>query len=154
MNISIITVGKRSSGQINALCNEYEKRFSSIHRLEWYLVDAAIGRMEVQERRKRESDKIIEQIKSTDYIVLLDEKGAQINNSETAELFQKSQLLNKKIVLVIGGAFGVSQELYDRADYVWSLSKLVFPHEIIRLILVEQLYRTFSIMSGLPYHHE
>ena len=98
--------------------------------------------------------RILEKIKPSDFVILLDERGKNISSPELAKMLLNGFVNSQNFVIIIGGAFGVSEELRKRANFVWSLSKLVFPHQIVRLILVEQIYRAQEISSGGKYHHE
>lgn len=89
-----------------------------------------------------------------DFVILLDETGKELSSPELAQFIEKRCMdSGKRVVFVIGGAYGVSQEIKDRADFTWSLSKLVFPHEIVRIVLAEQIYRACTIMRNEKYHH-
>lgn len=89
-----------------------------------------------------------------DFVILLDEHGKELSSPELAQFIEKRCMdSGKRIVFVIGGAYGVEQSVKDRADFTWSLSKLVFPHELVRLILAEQIYRACTIIKNESYHH-
>lgn len=89
-----------------------------------------------------------------DFVVLLDETGKELSSPELAQFIEKRCMdSGKRIVFIIGGAYGVEQQVKDRADFIWSLSKLVFPHELVRLILAEQIYRACTIIKNESYHH-
>jgi 23S rRNA (pseudouridine1915-N3)-methyltransferase len=101
-----------------------------------------------------EESLILKRLQPHHHLILLDERGKQLTSPEWAAGFQ--QLMNsstKTLVLLIGGAYGVSEAVRNRADKVWSLSRLVFPHQLVRLIVAEQVYRAFSILNNAPYHH-
>lgn len=94
-------------------------------------------------------------LKEDDYLILLDEKGKMISSEELAALLNKMKDTGTKTaIILIGGAFGVSDAILKRANFVWSLSKLVFPHQIVRLILAEQVYRAYTILNNGKYHHQ
>ncbi len=154
MKIVIISVGRKSGPEITSLCQEYEKRLANKHQIIWQFVEPETGKMTRNEQRQRESTRIIDKIPDDYLVVLMDEAGKQINNIALGKEFDKWRQLPQPIVIVIGGAFGVSKNLQQRADFVWSLSKLVFPHEIVRLVLTEQIYRIQTILDNQPYHHE
>jgi 23S rRNA (pseudouridine1915-N3)-methyltransferase len=104
--------------------------------------------------KKKEGETIIDFLQKEDYLVLLDEKGKQLTSEELAGfLQQRANESNRTIVFLIGGAYGVSDAVKKRANYQWSLSKLVFPHQLVRLILAEQVYRACSINRNEKYHH-
>lgn len=106
-------------------------------------------------QKEAEGMRILEQIQTSDHLVLLDERGREYTSRQFAGFIDKKvQTVAKNLVFVIGGPYGFSQAVYNRADALLSLSKMTFPHELIRLFFVEQLYRAFSITANLPYHHD
>ena len=121
----------------------------------WQLVETKTnGSMTPHEIKENESKLLLSKLNSEDKVILLDETGTELNSVEHADALHKHlNKATKQLVFVIGGAYGVSDELKKRADFVWSLSPLVFPHQLVRLILVEQLYRAFTILAGEKYHH-
>lgn len=146
MKLLIISPGKAHSPELRDAIAEYEKRLSSALPVEW--VFPAVGDME------SEGQAILKLIKPYDAVILLDERGADISSPQLAELLDTN--LNagtKRFVFIIGGAFGVNEEVRMRANKVLRLSALVFPHMLVRLILIEQLYRAHSIRTGGKYHH-
>ena len=106
-----------------------------------------------EEVKNREGDQIIKSFKPTDFVVLLDEKGKEFNSTEFAEYIQKKMNSGKDLIFVIGGAYGFSKPVYAKAGEIISLSRMTFSHQLVRLILAEQLYRAFTIIRGEPYHH-
>ena len=91
--------------------------------------------------------------KPSEYVILLDERGEIISSPELSNKLEKAFVSGKSVTIIIGGAYGVSQDIRDKADFVWSISKLVFPHELMRVILSEQIYRAYEIAKGGKYHH-
>jgi 23S rRNA (pseudouridine1915-N3)-methyltransferase len=111
--------------------------------------------MPVQEQKSKEATKIIQFLTDDDYVILLDEKGKELRTMEFSGALEKMFFLPKKrLVFIIGGPWGFSEEVYKRADYKLSLSKMTFSHQMVRLLFLEQLYRVFTIIKGEPYHHE
>ena len=107
------------------------------------------------QQKEKEADLLQNKINSGDYVILLDEKGKQLNSVRFAQDLQ--ELMNqshKQIIFVVGGPYGFSEEIYQRANRKISLSEMTFTHQMVRLFLIEQLYRAFSILQGKPYHHE
>lgn len=153
MQIVILSVGKKSEQTIESLINDYEKRLGREHQITWQFVPGSRSTDEVTCRRE-ESEALSKYVKETDSVVLLDERGKQFDNKSFAEVFEGFAARQGRVVLVIGGAYGVTDEFRQTANVVWSLSNLVFPHRLIRLIVMEQLYRTIMITKGHPYHHE
>lgn len=146
MKIRIVTVGKASEPAIAPLVAEYEKRLSRWAEIQWQYIPH--GR-----DADHESDQILRGLRDNELVILLDERGVMIANEELVEKLETWLSSGKQLVFVIGGAFGVSPALRDRANYVWSFSKQVFPHQLMRVLLAEQLYRTFSLRAGGKYHH-
>jgi 23S rRNA (pseudouridine1915-N3)-methyltransferase len=110
--------------------------------------------MSTNEIKNKEGQLILAKVQPTDVLILLDENGKMYNSIEFASFFEKKMIHGKtSIVFVIGGAFGFSKEVYDRANELISLSKMTFSHQIIRMIFLEQLYRSFTILKGEKYHH-
>lgn len=145
MQIRCITVGKASEPAVQTLQDEYAKRLGRWARLQWQLVphqDAA-----------QESARIMRLIKPQDFVILLDERGQQATTETMAQQLDTWLGSARPLVFVIGGAFGVDDDVRSRADYVWALSQLVFPHQLVRVLLSEQLYRMFSVRDGGKYHH-
>jgi len=107
------------------------------------------------EQKIREGKKILQLIRKDDYIILLDERGREFNSFEFAAWFEKCLMLpGKRIVFITGGPWGFSDEVYAAADFMLALSRLTLPHQMVRLLFLEQLYRAFTIMRGESYHHE
>lgn len=157
MKISLLAVGRTDSTAIEGLIGEYEKRlkrFADFSREE--LPDVKNARsLSEKEQKAREGTDILSRIKPSDHVLLLDERGKQFSSPEFAESIQKH--LNsgiKNLIFVIGGPYGFSEEVYQRANGLISLSKMTFSHQMVRLFFTEQLYRAFAILNGLPYHHQ
>lgn len=149
MVIKIIAVGPRHDPQLTGKLDEYEKRLS--YSLNWQLL--AYSKAQGDTARRAESAQIMSKISERDLVVLLDETGLQLTSDALTDKLMTWQSSGRQLVFVVGGAYGVDDSLKARADFSWSLSLLVFPHQLVRLILVEQLYRASAITSGHPYHH-
>ncbi len=148
MHIKIITIGKKSPLNLLEQIKSYEKRLDSNIKVSWILISH--GNSDPNTSKHQESETTLSKIKDSDFVILLDENGQQIDNLQLSNLlFQE----NREICLIIGGSYGVSQNVIDRADFIWSISKLVLPHMLVRLILAEQIYRSFAIHTSHPYHH-
>jgi len=104
--------------------------------------------------KKNEGELLMKKISTTDFLVLLDENGKEFHSKDFAAFIQKQSLHQASLTFVIGGAYGFSKDIYERANAKISLSKMTFSHQLIRLIFAEQLYRAFTIIKGEPYHHE
>jgi len=111
--------------------------------------------MSEMDLKKREGEMILSWLKPQDFFVALDQSGKELSSEQLAEFIQaRANESAKNLVFVIGGAFGLDAKILQKADYKWSLSKLTFPHQLVRLILVEQVYRACTIMRNEKYHHK
>lgn len=158
MKINIIYIAKKS-GNYEEKISEYTKRISKYSDLEHTRLESVentdSNTKTNESKILKESEKIMGKIKPSDYVILLDETGSDLNSLEFAALLDDRQNDSvKRLVIIIGGAYGVSKEVSDRANYVMRLGKMVWPHELVRLMMSEQLYRAFSILADLPYHHK
>lgn len=156
MKIEIISVGKKHDPSLVHYLHEFEKRIKSDFELTWMIFPSEDDKNKAVQIKK-ESEKIMENLNKAknSFLILLDETGKEKSTTELAEIFrQKMETGIEKIIFIIGGAFGVSEEVKARANLVLSLSKLVFPHQLVRVILVEQIYRCISILKNGKYHHE
>ena len=142
--IRIIAGGKKNSGWIFEGVNEYEKRLKKPFDVKWEIFE--------EDKLNRFLEKW--EFSGRDFVFLLDERGKNISSIELAEKLNEKFVEGKNIVIIIGGAFGVSEKVRERADFVWSFSKLVFPHMLARVMLAEQIYRAQEIIVGGKYHHE
>lgn len=149
--ITVITVGKKHEDWIVPGLERYQKRLRKPFNVEWVLLPHS--RFEGMEAREEESQAIFSRLNGSDYVVLLDETGTNIDSPVLSGKLEAAFNAAKSVIIVIGGAYGVNATLMDRADFIWSLSKLVFPHQLVRLILTEQLYRAQEIERGGGYHH-
>ena len=148
----IIAIGKKHEKWVSSGIELFEKRLKKPFDLKWDILPHS--NFAEEKAREEETQRILAKIKPSDFVILLDERGKNISSPELAKMLSNGFVNSQNFVIVIGGAFGVSEELRQRANFVWSLSKLVFPHQIVRLILVEQIYRAQEISSGGKYHHE
>ena len=157
MKIALLLTGKTTDKHIAEIADLYSHRIKKYSGFEIItLPDIKNARnMPVREQKIKEAVRIIQSISDDDYIILLDERGKELRTLEFSGVLEKMFLLPKKrIVFVIGGPWGFSEEIYGRADFKISLSKMTFPHQLVRLLFLEQLYRVFTIIKGEPYHHE
>ena len=157
MKIAFLQTGKTNEKYVADGIEIYTERIRKSCGLEIITVpDIRNARnMTGQEIREKEGRKILEQIRETDYVTLLDERGKEFRTIEFASWMENRLMQSgKRLLFVTGGAWGFSEEVYTRADMKISLSKMTFPHQLVRLIFFEQLYRAFSIIRGYPYHQE
>ena len=148
MKHTIISVGGRHDADIAQRISRYEKRLAQIAPIEWQLLPHAKG--SESEVRQRESEQIRQRLKAGSFVILLDERGQEYDSPGLAAVIEKAA---RDITWIIGGAYGVDETLLDQADVVLSLSKMIFPHQLVRAMLVEQIYRCEMIRRGHPYHH-
>ena len=157
MNIELIVVGKTDMKEVEALVAMYAKRLN--HYVRFAITTIADVRntkkLSEAEQKRLEGEAILRQLTDADYVLLLDERGAELRSVEFAELLQRRMSAGtKRLVFIIGGPYGFSEAVYQRANSKLSLSKMTFSHQIVRAIFTEQLYRAFTILKNEPYHHE
>lgn len=149
--IRILAVGKKHEEWVQSGIERYQKRLRAPFDIEWVLLPHSS--LEDMQARKEESERLLGRLHSTDYVLLLDETGKMHDSPAFSQLLDGAQASGKSIVCIIGGAYGVDDRVQNRADGVLSLSPMVFPHQMVRLILTEQLYRSQEIARGGKYHH-
>ena len=149
--MKIITVGKKPPRWLAEPLDDYSRRLQAVWRPEWVLIHHS-PQNSPETAKNAESEQILARIKPDDYVILLDETGQLLSSPELAAKLETQA--GRSVVCIIGGAYGVNQAVKQRANLIWSLSKLVFPHQIVRLILIEQLYRAQCIINHHPYHHQ
>jgi len=157
MKISLIQTGKTSDIHVSELAELYANRIKKYSPFEIITIpDIKNTRnMPLQEQKEKEASKMSQLISPDDWVVLLDEKGKELKTIEFSVALEKMFFLPKKrILFLIGGPWGFAESIYARADFKLSLSKMTFPHQLVRLLFLEQLYRAFTIIKGEPYHHE
>ena len=152
MPLHIITVGKKHESWVSEGIERYQKRLKAPFSLEWVLLPHSS--LEGLSARQEESQRILSRLDAYDYVILLDERGKLIDSPIVSQLLEERLNSSQKIALVIGGAYGVNDEIRQRVNFTWSFSPLVFPHQLVRLLLVEQIYRAQEIARGGSYHHD
>lgn len=156
MKIVLMSVGKTNEPYVKQGVEEFTKRLNKYFPTEWTIIAppknaASLGENEL---KLQEGKLILSGVQPEDYLVLLDERGKQFSSPQLAYFIQqRANESAKRLVFLIGGAFGVSEEIFKRAGHVWSLSALVFPHMLVRLMLSEQIYRACTILRNEKYHH-
>ena len=157
MKFQFWTVGKDHEPYVKDGILQFTKRIGNYYPVQWNIIPSPKNAAMLSEMdlKKKEGETILDFLAKDDYLVLLDEWGKQLRSEELASFIQqRANESAKNIVFLIGGAFGVSEAVQQRANYTWSLSKLVFPHQLVRLILAEQVYRACSINRNEKYHHQ
>lgn len=154
MKIILLAVGNKMPNWVTTAFNDYQKRFPSEMKLE--LVEIAPvkrnGKNSDQKSKELEGKLILEALPKKAYLIALDERGKQYTSIELSDKVGKWQSLGMDVVLIVGGPNGLTDEIRDKANELWSLSKLTLPHPLVRVFLAETIYRGYSIFANLPYH--
>ncbi len=157
MKISLWTIGKTNEAYVKEGIEDFTKRISRYYPVEWNIIPvpknaAMLSEMDL---RKKEAEVILQWLRPDDYLVALDENGKQVSSEGLAQFLQtRSNESVKNLVFLIGGAFGIDEQILKKAKFKWSLSALTFPHQLVRLILAEQIYRACTILRNEKYHHK
>jgi len=152
MPLKVIAVGKKHESWVTEGIERYQKRLRAPFLTEWVLLPHSS--LEGDRARQEESERIISRLTTYDYVVLLDERGKTVDSPALSRLLIEHLEASESVVLIIGGAYGVDETIHARANFIWSLSPLVFPHQLVRLLVAEQVYRAQQIGRGSSYHHE
>jgi 23S rRNA (pseudouridine1915-N3)-methyltransferase len=157
MQIRLIAVGKTDHAAIQSLVEEYSKRLGFYIKFELEIIPDLKNSKNLSEssQKEKEGELILKKVQTSDELVLLDEQGKQYSSVDFSEYLQKKMNAGlKQLIFVIGGPYGFSEEVYQRANGKISLSKMTFSHQMVRVFFVEQLYRAFTILKNEPYHHQ
>lgn len=153
MKIKLVVVGKIKEQELQKLMNEYLKQMKKYCTMEIIELADESNKLDKNKVLEKEGHKIIEQLDDDYYKVLLDIHGKQITSIQLKELMEDNSIYKGgQIIFVIGGSYGVSELVKTKIDYKLSFSKMTFPHQLFRLMLIEQIYRAFKIMKNEPYH--
>ncbi|MBR2809599.1 MAG: 23S rRNA (pseudouridine(1915)-N(3))-methyltransferase RlmH [Erysipelotrichaceae bacterium] len=151
--IKIVAAGKIKDSNLKALCDDYQKRISRYSKIEVIEVrDENLETGDEDKIKKSEGERILKQVKSDDYVILLDLRGSELDSVAFANKLQGLIDSSRNITFIIGGSIGVSDDVLNRADYLLKLGKMTFLHQMSRLIILEQIYRGFKIMHHETYH--
>lgn len=156
MKIQLWSVGKPHELYVKVGIEDFSKRIGNYFPVQWQIIPAPKQAATLAEPalKKAEAQTILPLLEKDDYLILLDERGKQFSSPELAEILQKrANESTRNLIFLIGGAFGVDESITKRANLSWSLSKLVFPHMLVRLLLAEQIYRACTILRNEKYHH-
>jgi 23S rRNA (pseudouridine1915-N3)-methyltransferase len=153
VKLAFYSIGKTNHKYLNEGISFYTKRIN--HFMPFEVTELKIPKTKSKtEALETEKDVTLKNINESDYLILLDEKGKEMSSTDFSVFLQKRFLtLPNKIIFLAGGAYGFHQELYKRANDKIALSKMTFPHDLVRLVFLEQLYRAFTILKNTPYHH-
>lgn len=157
MKIHLWAIGKNHEPYVKAGVEEFTGRIDKYFKVEWNIIPVPknAGMMSEMDLKKKEGEIILDWLQKDDYLVALDERGKQMSSVKLAQFLQsRANESTRRIVFLIGGAFGLDDAVLKRANSKWSLSELTFPHQLVRLILAEQVYRACTILRNEKYHHE
>lgn len=157
MKIQLLVVGKTNASYLKEGISEYEKRLKHYFPFELKELPELKNARKLREDQIKvaEGELLLKQLNNADHVLLLDEHGKQFRSKEFAQFVQqKANSGLKQVVLIVGGAYGFSDAVYQRANGKISLSKMTFSHQMVRLFAIEQIYRAMTILRGEPYHHE
>jgi len=157
MKLHFWSIGKNNDAYVKDGIDDFTKRISKYYPVEWTIIPVPknAAMMSEMDLKKKEGEIVMEWLAKDDYLVALDEHGKQLGSEILADFIQKrSNQSVRNLIFLIGGAFGLDKAILDRANYKWSLSLLTFPHQLVRLILAEQVYRACTIIKNEKYHHK
>ena len=151
MAITVLAIGKKHESWITDGIERYQSRLKKPFNAEWVLLPHSARSDDAA--REEESERILARTSAKDFVIILDERGDEIDSPQLSHLLDTAFTASRSVTIIVGGAYGIDDRVHQRADFVWSLSPLVFPHQLVRLILVEQIYRAQQITANHPYHH-
>jgi 23S rRNA (pseudouridine1915-N3)-methyltransferase len=152
--IKIISIGSQPSKEINHLIKSYSHKVSAYSKIEWINLQSKSKDKNIKIKKELESQNILSKIDSNAFVISLDEKGQTFSSVEMSQQLEKIMLNHSNINFIIGGADGLDQAILDKSNMVMSLSNLTLPHQLVKVFLIEQIYRSYSIINNLPYHRE
>lgn len=156
MKISLWSIGKAHEPYVKAGIEDFTKRLIRYFPAAWTLlpVPKNAGMLSQMDLKKREAEMVLQWLSEDDYLIVLDERGKQLTSQGLSQFIQqRSNESEKNLVFLIGGAYGLDEQILKKAKFIWSLSQLTFPHQLVRLLLAEQLYRACTILRNEKYHH-
>lgn len=156
MTIKLVCIGKTDKKELESLIRIYSDRLQHYIKYEYEIIPdlKKVKNLDEKQQKTKEGELLLSGFQNSDFVVLLDENGKQFGSETFSEYIQKRMNTGlKRLVFVIGGPYGFSDEMYQRADSKISLSKMTFSHQMVRLFFTEQLYRAFTILKNEPYHH-
>ena len=157
MKIKLLAIGKTDDKDLNNLIQNYQNRLKHYIKFELQIIPDLknVKNLSQEQQKEKEGELILKQLQPTDILILLDEKGKEFRSIEFSKYLQKRMNSGiKQLVFVIGGPYGFSSDVYSKSQGLVSFSKMTFSHQMIRLFIVEQIYRAFTILKNEPYHHE
>ncbi|WP_395042849.1 23S rRNA (pseudouridine(1915)-N(3))-methyltransferase RlmH [Flavobacterium sp.] len=157
MNIKLLTIGKTDNKNLQLLIDEYSKRLSFYIKFDLEIIPDIknVKNLSENQQKEKEGELILSKLATTDQLILLDENGNAFSSIGFSDYLQKKMNAGiKTLVFVIGGPYGFSEEIYKKANGKISLSEMTFSHQMVRLFVIEQIYRGFTILKNEPYHHQ
>lgn len=156
MHLKFWTIGKNHEKYVEPGINDFTKRTSNYFPVAWKIIPVPknAGQLSGDELKKKEAEQVLKLLNENDCLILLDEKGKAFSSKQLSVFIQsRANESLRQLIFLIGGAYGVDKTIIERADFSWSLSTLTFPHQLVRLILAEQVYRACTILRNEKYHH-
>lgn len=156
MKIQFWSVGKSHEAYVKEGVEDFTKRISRYYPVEWVIIPVPknAGMLSEMDLKKKEAETLLNWLQPEDHLIALDERGKSLSSTALAQyLQQRANESQKRLVFLIGGAYGIDDSVLKRAQFKWSLSDLTFPHQLVRLILAEQVYRACTILRNEKYHH-
>ncbi|HYC27758.1 MAG TPA: 23S rRNA (pseudouridine(1915)-N(3))-methyltransferase RlmH [Chitinophagaceae bacterium] len=156
MKIQLWSIGKPHDKELKTAIDQFTQRCNNYFTVDWNIIPSPknAGSLSEAELKKKEAEVILNTLEKGDYLVALDERGKQLSSGSLAEFINsRTNESVRRLIFLIGGAYGIDESVLKAAQLKWSLSSLTFPHQLVRLILAEQLYRAFSILRNEKYHH-
>jgi 23S rRNA (pseudouridine1915-N3)-methyltransferase len=152
--IKIISIGSPPSSSVNALIDEYTSRITNFTKIEWVNHQIKSKEKNILLKKELEAKKILSSITKNSFVIALDENGQPCNSNTFSTFIQQTMMHHSEMIFLIGGADGLSKGILEKCNKVLSLSNLTFPHQLVKVLIIEQIYRGFSIINNLPYHRE
>ncbi|MBI1341721.1 MAG: 23S rRNA (pseudouridine(1915)-N(3))-methyltransferase RlmH [Terrimonas sp.] len=157
MKLQFWAIGKNHEPYVKTGVEDFTRRISKYYPVEWNIIPVPknAGMMSEMDLKKKEGEILLQWLNKDDFLVCLDENGKELTSVSLAGFITKTaNRSTRQLIFVIGGAFGLDEAVLKRADFTWSLSSLTFPHQLVRLILAEQVYRACTIIRNEKYHHK
>jgi len=157
MKIKLWSIGKPHDKELKPAIDQFTQRCNNYFQVEWNIIATPknAGQLSEGELKKKEGETVLQLLDKSDYLVALDERGQQLSSEGLATFINtRTSASVRRLVFLIGGAYGIDESVLRVAKHKWSLSQLTFPHQLVRLVLAEQLYRAFTILRNEKYHHK
>ncbi len=154
MKLQLWSIGKEHEPYVKPGVEDFTRRISRYYQVEWLIIPPPKISATPAIQKKKEAETILSQLTKNDYLIALDERGRQMTSEGLAQFIQdRANESSKNLTFLIGGAYGLDETVLTRADNRWSLSQLTLPHQLVRLLLAEQIYRACTILRNEKYHH-